>query len=203
MRMRRPSPALVVSGIALGVALGGTSYAVTRLPADSVGTKQLKAKAVTRAKISDRAVTGAKVARDGLTGADIAEGSLGTVPAARRAADALHAGQADRAGAADHANSAAALDVVVFRAATGSVAAAEPATDTSPTTTTQAIATARCDPGQRTTGGGVQVEEGSGLVIGDDFPSSTTTWTGRVENSDPAAHTFTVYVICVGAPLAG
>jgi hypothetical protein len=203
MRPARPSPALVVAFVALGVGLGGTSYAVTRLPDSSVGTEQLKTKAVTRSRIRDSAIVSAKVAKDALTGADIAERSLGTVPSATRAADAQHAAQADHATAADHASSAAVLDLVIYRAAPGSVEAAAPATDTTPGSTTEATATARCDPGQHATGGGVQVEEGSGLVIGDNFPSSSTSWTGRVENADPAAHTFTVFVICVGSATAG
>src|SRR5580765_1683216 len=39
--MRRPSPALVISIIALFVALGGTGYAALRLPANSVGSAQV------------------------------------------------------------------------------------------------------------------------------------------------------------------
>ena len=35
--MRAPSPALMVSLVALAVALGGTGYAVTQLPRNSVG----------------------------------------------------------------------------------------------------------------------------------------------------------------------
>lgn len=38
--------------IALFVALGGTSYAATQLPADSVGTRQIRSGAVTPAKLS-------------------------------------------------------------------------------------------------------------------------------------------------------
>ncbi len=51
-RWRAPSPALVISLFALFVALGGTTYAATSLPANSVGTTQLKNSAVTRSKIS-------------------------------------------------------------------------------------------------------------------------------------------------------
>ncbi len=47
----RPSPALVVASIALLVALGGTGYAATALPPNSVGTAQLKNAAVTAAKV--------------------------------------------------------------------------------------------------------------------------------------------------------
>jgi hypothetical protein len=52
LRGRRPSPAMVVACVALVVALGGTSYAAFRLPANSVGTRQLRRGAVTKAKIA-------------------------------------------------------------------------------------------------------------------------------------------------------
>ena len=51
--MRVPPPALLVSMCALFVALGGTGYALTQLPADSVGTAQLRNSAVTSAKVRD------------------------------------------------------------------------------------------------------------------------------------------------------
>jgi hypothetical protein len=44
---------MVVSFLALSVALSGTAYAVGKLPARSVGTKQLKAGAVTSSKVKD------------------------------------------------------------------------------------------------------------------------------------------------------
>jgi hypothetical protein len=59
--VRRPSAALVVSGIALVVALGGTSYAAFALPQNSVGTSQLRNGAVTDTKIKNSAVTKAKL----------------------------------------------------------------------------------------------------------------------------------------------
>ena len=45
-RLSRPSPALAVAIVALMVALGGTGYAATQLPKNSVGAKQIKANAV-------------------------------------------------------------------------------------------------------------------------------------------------------------
>lgn len=67
-RLRAPSPALVVALIALFVALGGTSVAaISALPKNSVGTKQLKNKAVTSTKIKNGAVTAAKINPSGLT----------------------------------------------------------------------------------------------------------------------------------------
>jgi hypothetical protein len=81
-RPGRPSPALVVSIIALFAALTGTSYAAFTLPTNSVGIKQLKNGAVSGPKIQASAITGAKVADHSLTGADILLSSLGKVPSA-------------------------------------------------------------------------------------------------------------------------
>lgn len=53
---RRPSAPMVVALIALFVALGGTTYAAIRLPANSVGTKQLKNGAVTAQKVKDHSL---------------------------------------------------------------------------------------------------------------------------------------------------
>lgn len=64
---RLPSPALIISVVALFVALGGTSYALSSLPANSVGSKQLKKNAVTTKKIKNHAVTAAKINPTGLT----------------------------------------------------------------------------------------------------------------------------------------
>lgn len=62
MIRRHLNPPLVISVIALFVALGGASYAAVSLPRNSVGTKQLKAKAVTGAKVKDKTLTAGKLA---------------------------------------------------------------------------------------------------------------------------------------------
>jgi hypothetical protein len=104
--------------LALFIALGGTTYAATALPKNSVGTKQLKKNAVTalkikngnvtalklkksavtNAKIAANAVTGAKVKDDSLTGADVLESSLAKVPSAAAADTATSATNATNAG---------------------------------------------------------------------------------------------------------
>ena len=66
LRIHKPSPALVISIIALFLALGGTSYAAITLPAKSVGTKQLMTGAVTTPKIKKGAVTAVKINTTGL-----------------------------------------------------------------------------------------------------------------------------------------
>jgi len=50
------NPSLVLSVVALFVALGGTSYAISQLPANSVGTKQVKNNAITSPKVKDRSL---------------------------------------------------------------------------------------------------------------------------------------------------
>jgi hypothetical protein len=62
--VRRPrlTYANVVSSIALFIALGGTGYAVTKLPRNSVGNRQLKANAVTSGKIRRGAVQSSDLA---------------------------------------------------------------------------------------------------------------------------------------------
>lgn len=46
----------IVSCLALFVALGGSAYAATQLPKDSVGSKQIKKNAVNSAKVKDRSL---------------------------------------------------------------------------------------------------------------------------------------------------
>ena len=65
-----PSPAMVVSIVALLVALGGTSYAAVTLPKNSVGTAQLK----------KNAVISSKVKNGSLKAADFAAGQLKAGP---------------------------------------------------------------------------------------------------------------------------
>jgi hypothetical protein len=69
--VRRPSPAMAVSMVALFMSLGGVGYAATQLPNNSVGPAQLKNGAVTNSKIKNSAVTFKK----------IEPGSVGTVRA--------------------------------------------------------------------------------------------------------------------------
>lgn len=88
---RRPSPALVISIVALFVALGGTSYAAVKLNGKNIkrGT-----------------VAGTALKKNTLTGTQIRESKLGKVPKATRADSA---GAADTAGFAASAGNATAV----------------------------------------------------------------------------------------------
>ncbi|MBV8999621.1 MAG: hypothetical protein JO304_11200 [Solirubrobacterales bacterium] len=97
--LRRPSSALVVSVVALVVALGGTAYAGSLIPNNSVGTTQLQNGAVTTKKIRNAALTTSKIANRAVTASKINASGL-TVP------NALHANNADNATNATNAANA-------------------------------------------------------------------------------------------------
>ena len=71
IRRRRPSAALVISIVALFVALGGASYAAVGVPFNSVGEAQLEHSAVTHSKLRF----------DSVNYQDIVPGSVGRVRA--------------------------------------------------------------------------------------------------------------------------
>ena len=77
---RRPTPAMIVALLAFFIALGSGAYAAVRLPANSVGTRQLKSGAVSGAKLHNNAVTSHKVKDDSLLAKDFKAGQLPTGP---------------------------------------------------------------------------------------------------------------------------
>lgn len=98
---------MVVACIALLVALGGTSYAAIRLPANSVGTNQLKNNAVTSLKVKNNAITGA----------DIKESAVAKVPRANIADFATDAQDAVSAASAANAAKLNGVDASGYAAA--------------------------------------------------------------------------------------
>lgn len=70
------NPSMAVALLALFVALSGTSYAVTRLPRNSVGSQQIRNNAVTNPKIASGAVSSDKVQDGSLMASDFASGQL-------------------------------------------------------------------------------------------------------------------------------
>lgn len=77
-RRRRPSTAHVTAGLALFIALGGTSYAAGSLAANSVGSTQIKASAVKSSELAKNAVTSVKVKDGSLLKSDFKAGELPT-----------------------------------------------------------------------------------------------------------------------------
>jgi hypothetical protein len=184
MSRLRPSPALVVAIVALVVALGGTGYAAIKLPANSVGAKQLKKGAVERAKIKNGAIDASKLAPDSVSGASINESLLGKVPSAAAADNATHA------------TSVAGLDKITYKSVVG----------TTPIAPSGSVAIGtldvNCDTGQHPVGAGLHLSDPSQAII--DGQVNPSGYEFRVLNFDSSApHTFNATVICVTAATVG
>lgn len=97
---KRLTYANVMATLALFLALGGTSYAVTALPKNSVGTAQLKKNAVTGAKVKDGSLTSGDFAAGTLLKGDTgATGATGATGPAGPQGETGAAGAAGPAGA--------------------------------------------------------------------------------------------------------
>jgi len=219
----RPSPALVVSTIALIVAMGGTSYAAFSLPNNSVGTKQLKNGAVTGSKIKNGAVNGSKIANNTITGNKIQLSTLGTVPSANHAnsansainslnafnsTNATHATSATSAGSATNATNANNATLAASANALNGVVYVQSGSFANPGPGSQDEGVAICPSGTFVTGGGAFGNGGTEQSINSslpDFATSTTApdeWDVFMDNTSTTAtaDTFNVYAIC--APLS-
>jgi len=74
---RRPSPALVISFIALFVSLGGVSYG---LATGSIDGREIKNNTITGSDIRNKTLRGNEAKPDGFGGTSIKESTLGIVP---------------------------------------------------------------------------------------------------------------------------
>ncbi len=222
-RLARPSPAFVVSVVALMVALGGTSYAAFSIPKNSVGSKQLKKNAVTNAKIGGGAVgngklqngsvSGAKIRNGAITGAKLNLSQLGTVPSATNANVATNAGHATTADTATNATNAVTANTAK---ALGSVSYAESAAITAPKCSTTPCDTnnvsdtpgdATCPAeyhGHRgrllTTAKGVELNEGEPRTTGTSTVPND--WHVFVDNFTQSDVMFNVVAICTAVNAA-
>ena len=113
----RPSPAMIVAMLALFVSMGGTGYAVSKLPKRSVGPAQLRKNAVRAEHVKAGSITAAKLAKSTLSSLRspvaapaVAAGSNAAAGASSAASDRVayadEAGIADRAILADRATAA-------------------------------------------------------------------------------------------------
>lgn len=175
---RRPSPALVVACIALGIALGGTGYAtVLQIPRNSVGTAQLQSKAVTTAKLADNSVTSAKVRNGSLLKADFKPGQLPAGPI----------GPAGPPGPQGPA---------------GLSGVERNETTTTSTSVSPRTASLACPDGKRLIGGGARVNPTTlPLAIVTSFPDNDNIWRAHARETaaTAASWTLTVYTICAVA----
>lgn len=157
MRTARPSPALVVSLIALFVAFGGTGYAAVK-----INGANLKNKSVSGAKLKNKTIAGAKIKNDAVTGAKVKGGSL---TASDFKAGTLLQGPAGPAGK-NGVNGAANVVYRTFLANTAGNG-------------TLGEAGATCDAGEKLIGGG-------GGWVNDANPPTSYVLSGTVSDSGPA-----------------
>ncbi|MEA2210176.1 MAG: hypothetical protein QOF83_124 [Solirubrobacteraceae bacterium] len=189
-RTHRPSAALVVSIIALIVALGGTAYAGGLVGKNSVGTKQLRKNAVTTAKIHNGAIT-AKKLKKGLL-----------VPHAQRADFANGASAAFTAGRASSADTAGSAGALTGVNVVRSAATINP-------TRQQTFVQANCKPGQFVVGGGAWTDGTVNESVNSSWPTrqaATDTapdaWGVWMNNNEPSDNLVYAYAICVSGAVA-
>jgi hypothetical protein len=175
--------------LALFVALGGTSYAAVRIPANSVGTKQIRNNAVTLTKIDIAAQRALRGQHTGLQGPSGLAGLAGAV------------GKAGPPGT-NGANGTNGATKVVVRTGSTSIGVGQ-----------LGDAQANCNPGERATGGGEFVSPNSGSpdeTIRFSAPSLQSSqfvqpasagdvpdaWAVEVLNNASASRQLSVYVVC-------
>jgi|SRR5215217_4876638 len=165
----RLSYANVTATIALGIALGGTSYAAMTLPHNSVGAAQLR--------------------RGAVRSAEVKNGALKVRDLSARARSALRGkrGPAGPQGPSGTSSGSAGAIALTYKTVKGTVEAAS-------VDSRSAI----CDSGQRVIGGGMRVDTGSDTSARESYPSiGNTAWTVRVGNDDEMnSGNYTVFAIC-------
>jgi hypothetical protein len=183
--------------LALFVALGGTSYAASQIPANSVGTKQIRNKAVTLRKID----VAAQLALRGQTGGVGPQGSPGLAGVAGSPGKDGLPGMNGTSGT----NGTNSATKVVVRTGSNTVSAG-PAQ--------LGDAQANCNPGEHATGGGEFVSPDSGSpdeTIRFSAPSLQSSqfvqpasagevpdaWAVEVLNNSASSRLLYVYVVCV------
>jgi hypothetical protein len=197
-RRMLPRPSTVLALVALAVALGGTGYAATLLPAGSVGTAQLK----------NGAVVSSKVKNGSLRAADFAPGEL---PAGAQGPQ----GPAGSAGPQGSAGPAGPQGPKGDTGASGSQGPQGPpgissltyvARDFGPFPAhTQYPGEAACGSNLHVVGGGVLTHgQYAEQAVSRSYPSNgdgshnegTTGWAAAVDNLSSSTQSFTVYAIC-------
>jgi hypothetical protein len=206
IRSLRPSPALLISCVALFMALAGSAYAVgigkntvrspqivdgtvrtVDLHENAVDASKLAPNSVTNSQLAENAVTSSKVADASLTGQDVADGSL--------TGQDVNDGSLTSADIADH--SLTGQDI-----APDSIRASELGPVTVRTSPPQAIAagangsvSVQCGQGEQMLSGGGQPGN-FGVEMTSSLPSGNG-WLYQAKNNNASASTITAYVVCL------
>jgi len=200
-RRKVPRPSTVIALVALAVALGGTGYAATLLPAGSVGTAQLK----------NGAVISSKVKNGSLQAADFAPGELpagaqGPQGPAGSAGPQGPAGPAGPQGPKGDTGAAGSQGPQGPQGPPGISSLTYVARDYGPFPAhSQYAGEAACGSNLHVVGGGVLTDGGyAEQAVNSSFPSSgdgsgnegTAGWIAAVDNLSSSTRGFTVYAIC-------
>jgi hypothetical protein len=186
MRIRTPSPALVVACLALGISLSGVSYAATMLPRNSVGTAQVRNNAIVSAKIKNRTLLAADFkagqlpagprGAQGATGERGAKGETGTAGARGPAGPTGPAGPQGPRGIGGFETRVAQLEIVPNGLKTRQV---------------------DCSAGKKALGGGMTTTEPGQLRLTQSGPGGQATgWVASVVNQSTINRIAFVWVIC-------
>ncbi|MDO9409767.1 hypothetical protein [Patulibacter sp.] len=193
---RRPSSAHLTAGLALFVALGGTSMAAASLAKNSVGTSQLRPAAVKTSDVATGAITSVKV-KDGslvkgdfkagelpggATGATGATGPQGAPGAAGAKGEKGEKGDPGTAGT-NGTNGVSGYEVVTGTAVTVANNASS-------------VASVFCPAGKKPVGGGVAIPNSAGIVVNRSGFSGAG-WIVRVTNSSGSSEDYTPQVSCI------
>jgi hypothetical protein len=193
---RLPRPSTVIAVLALAVALGGTGYAATVLPAGSVGTTQLKNSAVVSSKVKD----GSLHARDFASGQlpAGAQGPAGAPGGAGPTGPTGPAGPAGSQGPGGPQGPPGLSSLTYVSESFGPFPAHA-----------QYGGEAVCSANLHAVGGGVLSESSTAgqQAVNSSFPSDgsgtgqdgTTAWWADVDNQSSTSLGFTVYAICAPA----
>jgi hypothetical protein len=177
---RRPSPALVISIIALFLAASGSAVAASKLVS---GNSVIKV----------NSLSGNRLKSGSVTGKQIAVSTLGKVPSAAKADTATSATTATSAMTATSATTAGSAPISSVTYVTTSATVAD--NYASPA---QAV-TASCPTGTAVLGGGATVSDETYGGVTDSSPSGKTAWTAHIYNGNGVTLTATVTAICAPA----
>lgn len=195
----RPSPALIVSVVALIVALGGTSYAAIKLPKNSVGTAQIK----------PGAVRSPDVKNGSLLAADFKAGQLPAGPAGAPGEKGPQ-GEKGEKGEKGETGATGSIGQITIQRTDVPLPAGPDATTPGPVTS----AFASCPGGYRLIGGSVNVSSSTGAEVLISRPATDNVgsggvpddneqfsyWKGTARAAKDTAHTMRVFAICAQMP---
>lgn len=209
-RGKAPRPATVIALVALAVALGGTGYAATLLPAGSVGTAQLKNGAVVSSKVKNGSLQAADFAPGELpAGAQGPQGPAGSAGPQGPAGPAGPQGPTGDTGASGSQGPQGAQGPQGPQGPPGISSLSYVAQDYGPfPANTENVGEAACGSNLHVVGGGVLTGGGyADQAVNSSYPSSgdgsfnegTTGWTAAVDNLSSSTQSFTVYAICAAA----